>query len=122
MDYVALCYVRHEGKLYGRGEIISDLPAEKAARLQEKNAIQPIGAAEEKPAAPDPSPRKEESGAEIPAAPVAEDEDTEDVDDAEDVEIEMDAMDGIVTAPKAEEALPAKAKRSSARAKGGKTK
>lgn len=120
MDYVALCYVRHKGKLYGHGEIINDLPEEAAERLLMKNAIQPIGGAEERPA-PAPSAKKEKKGAEIPAAPVAEVEEAAE-DDEDEAEIEIDAMDGIVTTPKEEEAAPVKPKRSTSRSKGGKAK
>lgn len=105
MDYVSMCYVRHGGKLFSRGEIINGLTEDEAERLLRKGAIQPAAAgAEETPSLPD-----------TPAAP----EEAEPMEEGEEAELppELDVMDAIAEAP-AEEAPKPKKTRSR---KGAKT-
>ena len=114
-DYVALHYIPLKKGLVTPGEIISDLPEDAIPRLLAKGAIQEIapaapaeGRAEEKPA------KAAKAKPESVPEPV-EPEITEET--GEDAEVEIDALDGVVTAPKEEKP---KTRKASSKAKGGK--
>ena len=99
MSYVAMHFVKINGRMYTEGEIISEAMEEsKKQRLLEHGAIREIApapeAAESRPLPEEPVKRPAKKAAK-PAAPV------EDAEADEDAEVpEIDVMDGIVGARK----------------------
>lgn len=115
MDYVARHYIPLKGGLVTPGEIVSDLPEELIPRLLEKGAIEEIAPFSRAAAQPDKKPEKAaETKTESAPEPIA--PETEDA-EGEEAELEIDALDGVVTAPKEEKP---KTRKASTKAKGGK--
>ena len=111
MEYVVKHYIPAKRGMLTPGEIVSDLPEELIPRLLEKGAIEeiaPASMAESKPAKA--AKTKEDSAPETAEVEVEETE-------TDDAEVEIDALDGVVTAPKEEKP---KTRRASSKAKGGK--
>ena len=117
MEYVARHYIPLKKGLATPGEILSDLPEEIIPRLLEKGAIEEIAPAPAAAVKPDKKPDKAAKAKPERAHEPVEDE-TEEV-SADDAEVEeIDALEGVVTAPKEEE--KPKARKASSKAKGGK--
>ena len=107
MEYIALrCIIGDE--VYTKGEIIKNLPEEKAKRLLEKGAIREADAPFSHPAETDAgkmNPAEDETAGQDDADNADDEED-----EGEEAEApEIDAMDGVVAAP-AEEKKPARRK------------
>lgn len=116
MEYVARHYIPLKKGLVTPGEILSDLPEEIIPRLLEKGAIEEIAPAPAAAVKPDKKPDKA-AKAKPERAPEPVEDETEEV-AADDAEVEeIDALDGVVTAPKEEKPRTRKA---SSKAKGGK--
>ena len=116
MDYVARHYIPLKKGLVTPGEILSDLPEEIIPRLLEKGAIEEIAPAPAAAVKPDKKPDKA-AKAKPESAPEPVEDETEEV-AADDAEVEeIDALDGVVTAPKEEKP---KTRKASSKAKGGK--
>ena len=116
MEYVARHYIPLKKGLVTPGEILSDLPEEIIPRLLEKGAIEEIAPAPAAAVKPDKKPDKAaKAKPERAIEPVEEEAEEVETDDAE-VE-EIDALDGVVTAPKEEKP---KTRKASSKAKGGK--
>lgn len=114
-DYVALHYIPLKKGLVTPGEIISDLPEEAIPRLLAKGAIQEIAPAAK---AEGRAAEKPEKAAKAKPESVPETVEPETMEEpGEDAEVEIDALDGVVTAPKEEKPRTRKA---SGKAKGGK--
>ncbi len=117
MEYVARHYIPLKKGLVTPGEILSDLPEEIIPRLLEKGAIEEIAPVLAASVKPDKKPDKAaKAKPERAIEPVEEEAEEVETDDAE-VE-EIDALSGVVTAPK-EEPKP-KTRKASSKAKGGK--
>ena len=121
MEYVVKHYIPAKRGMLTPGEIVSDLPEELIPRLLERGAIEEIaplnasatGAcapAAGKPAKATKAKAKADSEPETAEVEVEETE-------TDDAEVEIDALDGVVTAPKEEKP---KTRRASSKAKGGK--
>lgn len=116
MEYVARHYIPLKKGLVTPGEILSDLPEEIIPRLLEKGAIEEIAPAPAAAVKPDKKPDKA-AKAKPESAPEPVEDETEEV-AADDAEVEeIDALDGVVTAPKEEKP---KTRKASSKAKGGK--
>ncbi len=116
MEYVARHYIPLKKGLVTPGEILSDLPEEIIPRLLEKGAIEEIAPAPAAAVKPDKKPDKA-AKAKPESAPEPVEDETEEV-AADDTEVEeIDALDGVVTAPKEEKP---KTRKASSKAKGGK--
>lgn len=116
MEYVARHYIPLKKGMVTPGEILSDLPEEIIPRLLEKGAIEEIAPVPAAAAKPDRKPDKAaKTKPESAPEPVEEDAGETAAYDAE-VE-EIDALEGVITAPKEEKPRTRKA---SGRAKGGK--
>ena len=116
MEYVARHYIPLKKGLVTPGEILSDLPKEIIPRLLEKGAIEEIAPAPAAAVKPDKKPDKA-AKAKPESAPEPVEDETEEV-AADDAEVEeIDALDGVVTAPKEEKP---KTRKASSKAKGGK--
>ena len=111
--YAANHYVRVAGKRYVAGEILpEDLPQEKIAGLLRSGAITPVGGVPAIKPAAEPAAEPETDGTpaadETPEdAAIAADETPEEEIDAEAEPEEIDAADGIVSAPTKSTAKPA---------------
>jgi len=117
MEYVARHYIPLKKGLVTPGEILSDLPEEIIPRLLEKGAIEEIAPAPAAAVKPDKKPDKA-AKAKPERAPEPVEDETEEV-AADDAEVEeIDALEGVVTAPKEEE--KPRARKASGKAKGGK--
>lgn len=105
--YAAKHYVRADGKLYTAGEILpEDLPQEKIDWLLRKGAIELISGTESAEEIPEGEIEPAtESAEEIPESEIDEDAEPE----------EIDAAEGIITAP-----APKTAEKPATRRKGGK--
>ena len=114
MEYVALHYIPLKKGLATPGEIISNLPEEMIPRLLAKGAIQEIAPAAPADGKEDKKPGRADK-AEPESAPEAVEPEAEA--EGEEAEIEIDALDGVVTAPKEEKP---RARKASGKAKGGK--
>ena len=112
MEYVVKHYIPAKRGMLTPGEIVSDLPEELIPRLLEKGAIEEIAPASTAAGKPARTVKADEpeSAPETVEAAFEEDE-------ADDAEVEIDALDGVVTAPKEEKP---KTRRASSKAKGGK--
>lgn len=116
MEYVARHYIPLKKGLVTPGEILSDLPEEIIPRLLEKGAIEEIAPAPAAAVKPDKKPDKA-AKAKPESVPEPVEDETEEV-AADDTEVEeIDALDGVVTAPKEEKPRTRKA---SGKVKGGK--
>ena len=116
MEYVARHYIPLKKGLVTPGEILSDLPEEIIPRLLEKGAIEEIAPVQAAAVKPDKKPDKA-AKAKPESAPEPVEDETEEV-AADDAEVEeIDALDGVVTAPKEEKP---KTRKASSKAKGGK--
>ena len=116
MEYVARHYIPLKKGLVTPGEILSDLPEEIIPRLLEKGAIEEIAPVQAAAVKPDKKPDKA-AKAKPESAPEPVEDETEEV-AADDAEVEeIDALDGVVTAPKEEKP---KTRNASSKAKGGK--
>ena len=114
MDYVARHYFPLKRGMATPGEILSDLPEEIIPRLLEKGAIEeiaPVSPAEGR------ADRKPAKTVKARTESVPETAEVEAEADTEEAEVEIDALDGVVTAPKEEKPRTRKA---STKAKGGK--
>lgn len=125
MDYVARHYFPLKRGMATPGEILSDLPEEIIPRLLEKGAIEEVqGAFRSPPGTPSGFSAEEGRADRKPAKTVKantesvpETAEVEAEADTEEAEVEIDALDGVVTAPKEEKPRTRKA---STKAKGGK--
>lgn len=116
MEYVARHYIPLKKGLVTPGEILSDLPEEIIPRLLEKGAIEEIAPVQAAAVKPDKKPDKA-AKAKPESAPEPVEDEAEEV-AADDAEVEeIDALDGVVTAPKEEKP---KTRKASSKAKGGK--
>lgn len=116
MEYVARHYIPLKKGLVTPGEILSDLPEEIIPRLLEKGAIEEIAPAPAAAVKPDKKPDKA-AKAKPESAPKPVEDETEEV-AADDAEVEeIDALSGVITAPKEEKP---KTRKASSKAKGGK--
>lgn len=115
MEYVARHYIPLKKGMATPGEILSDLPEEIIPRLLEKGAIEEIAPVSGAAVKPD---KKPDKAAKAKPESVPEPVESE-VEEAagEDAEVEIDALDGVVTAPKEEKP---KTRKASTKAKGGK--
>ncbi len=114
MEYVARHYIPLKKGLATPGEILSDLPEEVIPRLLAKGAIEEIAPAPAAAVKPD---KKPEKAAKAKPESVPEPVEPEVEDKGEEAELEIDALDGVVTAPKEEKP---KTRKASSKAKGGK--
>ena len=115
MEYVARHYFPLKRGMATPGEILSDLPEELIPRLLEKGAIEEIAPVSGAAVKPDKKPAKAAKAKpeSVPEPVEPETEETE----GEEAELEIDALDGVVTAPKEEKP---KTRKASTKAKGGK--
>jgi hypothetical protein len=111
MEYVVKHYIPAKRGMLTPGEIVSDLPEELIPRLLEKGAIEEIAPAST--AASKPAKTATTKADSVPETAEVEAEEVE----TDDAELEIDALDGVVTAPKEEKP---KTRRASSKAKGGK--
>lgn len=111
MEYVVKHYIPAKRGMLTPGEIVSDLPEELIPRLLEKGAIEEIAPAST--AAGKPAKAAKAKADSVPETAEVEVEEAE----TDDAEVEIDALDGVVTAPKEEKP---KTRRASSKAKGGK--
>ena len=120
MEYVVKHYIPAKRGMLTPGEIVSDLPEELIPRLLEKGAIEaiaPLNASATGVCAPAAGkPKKTVKTDEPESAPETVEAEAEEA-EADDAEVEIDALDGVVTAPKEEKP---KTRRASSKAKGGK--
>ena len=126
MEYVARHYIPLKKGLVTPGEILSDLPEEIIPRLLEKGAIEECqGAFRSPPGTPSAAEGKGKADkkpdkaakAKPESAPEPVEDETEEV-AADDAEVEeIDALSGVITAPKEEKP---KTRKASSKAKGGK--
>lgn len=116
MEYVARHYIPLKKGMVTPGEILSDLPEEIIPRLLEKGAIEEIAPVPAAAVKLDKKPDKTKT-AKPESAPEPEEPETED-ESGEDAEVEeIDALEGVITAPKEEKP---RTRKTSGRAKGGK--
>lgn len=116
MEYVARHFIPLKKGLVTPGEILSDLPEELIPRLLERGAIEEIAPVPAAAVKPDKKkPEKAEKTEEPESVP--ENVEVEAEAETEEAEVEIDALDGVVTAPKEEKP---KTRKASSKAKGGK--
>lgn len=115
MEYVVKHYIPAKRGMLTPGEIVSDLPEELIPRLLEKGAIEEIAPVSHAGSKADAKPAKaaKAKADSVPETAEVEAEEAE----ADEAEVEIDALDGVVTAPKEEKP---KTRRASSKAKGGK--
>ena len=111
MEYVVKHYIPAKRGMLTPGEIVSDLPEELIPRLLEKGAIEEIA-----PASTAASKPAKAATTKADSSPETAEVEAEEV-ETDDAELEIDALDGVVTAPKEEKP---KTRRASSKAKGGK--